>query len=216
MPRDHRPAITPVTHAQAQRATDANALSLGLAGWLTPTTLVTLLPSPNFNDRPDDTAITLLVIHHISLPPGQFGTTHIADLFLNQLDLAADPWCSCLEGLRVSAHFLIDRNGHVTQFVSCDQRAWHAGVSSFDGREQCNDFSIGIELEGTDTEPFTDAQYASLAKLSSCLRARYPLLAVRGHSDIAPRRKTDPGPFFDWRRYAGLANWSEAALPPQT
>lgn len=190
-------------------------MKLNPEGWLTDSPGVTLLPSPNFNNRPEGGAATLLVIHNISLPPGQFGTPHIANLFLNALDLAADPWFSCLENLRVSAHFLIERTGHVTQFVSCNARAWHAGVSSFDGREQCNDFSIGIELEGTDTLPFTDPQYVSLTRLSDCLRGRYPLQAVRGHSDIAPQRKTDPGPFFDWTRYAVLAKWPESALPPR-
>jgi AmpD protein len=156
----------------------------------------------------------LLVIHNISLPPGQFGTPFVADLFLNQLDLQADPWFEeNLQGLTVSAHFVIDRAGHITQFVSCDARAWHAGVSQHAGREQCNDFSIGIELEGTDTLAYTAAQYTALATLTECLRTRYPLTAVRGHCDIAPERKTDPGPAFDWLRYAQLAGWSDAALP---
>jgi AmpD protein len=148
------------------------------------------------------------------LPPGQFGTPYVADLFLNQLDLQADPWFKeNLRGLTVSAHFFIDRDGHVTQFVSCDARAWHAGVSQHAGREQCNDFSIGIELEGTDSLAYTAAQYTALAALTACLRARYPLTAVRGHCDIAPGRKTDPGPAFDWTRYGQLADWSAAALP---
>jgi AmpD protein len=156
----------------------------------------------------------LLVIHNISLPPGQFGTPFVADLFLNQLDLQADPWFEKnLQGLTVSAHFVIDRNGHITQFVSCDARAWHAGVSQHAGREQCNDFSIGIELEGTDTLAYTAAQYSALAALTQCLRSRYPLTAVRGHCDIAPGRKTDPGPAFDWARYAQLAGWPVSALP---
>lgn len=177
-------------------------------GWLAPADNIRLLPSPNFNERPDTADITLLVVHNISLPPGKFGTPYIADLFLNKLDLNADPWFTCLEGLKVSAHFLIDRNGTVTQFVSCNQRAWHAGVSAFEGREQCNDFSLGIELEGTDTEAYTEAQYLTLGNLSTALRARYPLRAVQGHCHIAPERKTDPGPFFDWDRFTAESDWA--------
>lgn len=183
-------------------------------GWLEPAPGVTLRPSPNFNERPADCDVSLLVIHNISLPPGQFGTPYVADLFLNQLDLSADPWFEeNLRGLTVSAHFFIDRSGHITQFVSGDARAWHAGVSRHDGREQCNDFSIGIELEGTDTLAYTEPQYEALSALTQCLRARYPLTAVRGHNDIAPERKTDPGPAFDWAHYAQRAGWSVAALP---
>lgn len=189
-------------------------MKLDAQAWLEPEPGITLRPSPNFNARPTHSDISLLVIHNISLPPGQFGTPFVADLFLNQLDLQADPWFQeNLQGLTVSAHFVIDRDGHITQFVSCDARAWHAGVSQHAGREQCNDFSIGIELEGTDTVAYTAAQYTALAALTQCLRARYPLTAVRGHCDIAPGRKTDPGPAFDWARYAQLAGWSVAALP---
>ncbi len=188
-------------------------MKLDAQAWLEPEPGITLRPSPNFNARPTHSDISLLVIHNISLPPGQFGTPFVADLFLNQLDLQADPWFQeNLQGLTVSAHFVIDRDGHITQFVSCDARAWHAGVSQHAGREQCNDFSIGIELEGTDTVAYTAAQYTALAALTQCLRARYPLTAVRGHCDIAPGRKTDPGPAFDWARYAQLAGWSDAAL----
>ena len=189
-------------------------MKLDAQAWLEPAAGITLRPSPNFNERPTDSDISLLVIHNISLPPGQFGTPFVADLFLNQLDLQADLWFKeNLQGLTVSAHFVIDRAGHITQFVSCDARAWHAGVSQHAGREQCNDFSIGIELEGTDTLAYTAAQYTALAALTECLRARYPLNAVRGHCDIAPGRKTDPGPAFDWDCYAQLAGWSVAALP---
>ena len=189
-------------------------MKLDAQAWLEPAAGITLRPSPNFNERPTDCDVSLLVIHNISLPPGQFGTPFVADLFLNQLDLQADPWFEeNLQGLTVSAHFVIDRAGHITQFVSCDARAWHAGVSQHAGREQCNDFSIGIELEGTDTLAYTAAQYTALAALTECLRTRYPLTAVRGHCDIAPERKTDPGPAFDWLRYAQLAGWSDAALP---
>ncbi len=192
-------------------STSSNLLVLDARGWLAPNANVARQPSPNFNERPQDTAVSLLVIHNITLPPGQFGTPYIADLFLNQLDLTADPWFSNVEGLKVSAHFVIDRLGQITQFVSCDERAWHAGVSSFDGREQCNDFSIGIELEGTDDVPFEDVQYERLAALTQCLRDRYPLTAATGHSDIAPGRKTDPGPHFDWLRFRTLAQWPETS-----
>ena len=192
-------------------STSSNLLVLDARGWLAPNANVARQPSPNFNERPQDTAVSLLVIHNITLPPGQFGTPYIADLFLNQLDLTADPWFSNVEGLKVSAHFVIDRLGQITQFVSCDERAWHAGISSFGGREQCNDFSIGIELEGTDDVPFEDVQYERLAALTQCLRDRYPLTAATGHSDIAPGRKTDPGPHFDWLHFRTLAQWPETS-----
>lgn len=178
-----------------------DAIFLNESGWLTAGENTSLSPSPNFNERPLAEDICLLVIHNISLPPGQFGTPFIRDLFLNQLDLNADPWFACLEGLKVSAHFLIDRKGHITQFVSANARAWHAGVSSFQERTQCNDFSIGIELEGTDTEPYTEAQYRVLQQLTRCLSDRYRLKAIRGHHHIAPERKTDPGESFDWVRF---------------
>lgn len=189
-------------------------MKLDEQGWLEQSASVSRRTSPNFNERPPGTNISLLVIHNISLPPGQFGTPYVADLFLNQLDLKADPWFeNNLRDLKVSAHFLIDRTGHVTQFVSCLARAWHAGVSCHDGRDQCNDFSLGIELEGTDTLPYADAQYEALSALTKCLRKKYPLTAVRGHCHIAPVRKTDPGPAFDWTRYAALAQWPATALP---
>ncbi|MGN6317888.1 1,6-anhydro-N-acetylmuramyl-L-alanine amidase AmpD [Trinickia sp.] len=160
-----------------------------------------VLPSPNFEMRPPLAVPTLIVIHNISLPPGQFGGTAIADLFLNRLDCDAHPYYDAhLRGLRVSSHFVIRRDGVLEQFVSCDQRAWHAGVSSFFGRERCNDFSIGIELEGADTHRFESAQYEALAALVAALTAHYPIDALAGHSDIAPGRKTDPGPHFDWDR----------------
>lgn len=189
-------------------------MKLDAQAWLEPSAGISLRPSPNFNERPASVDVSLLVIHNISLPPGQFGTPYVEDLFLNQLDLKADPWFEKnLQGLTVSAHFVIDRSGHITQFVSCDKRAWHAGISQYAGREQCNDFSIGIELEGTDTTAYTDAQYDALAALTQCLRAHYPLTAVRGHCDIAPGRKTDPGEAFDWTRYGQRGGWPVAALP---
>ena len=190
--------------------TGSTLFTLDMQGWLALSADVTLRPSPNFNERPSDTAVSLLVVHNITLPPGQFGTPYITDLFLNQLDISADPWFVNVDGLKVSAHFVIDRLGHITQFVSCDDRAWHAGASSFEGREQCNDFSIGIELEGTDDVPFEAVQYERLAALTDCLRGRYPLTAATGHSDIAPGRKTDPGPCFEWSHFRALAQWPAA------
>lgn len=157
--------------------------------------------SPNCDARPPGTDITLLVIHNISLPPGQFGGAHINALFTNVLDCDAHPYFDRLRTLKVSAHFLIRRDGALLQFVPTTARAWHAGVSSFDGRERCNDFSIGIELEGCDELPFEPAQYLSLAQLTQALCARHPINAVAGHEHIAPGRKTDPGPCFDWGEY---------------
>ncbi len=159
------------------------------------------LPSPNHDERPDASDISLLVIHNISLPPDEFGGGWIDDLFLNRLDYEAHPYFDGLRELRVSAHCCIFRDGSVTQYVPFDKRAWHAGKSQFQGRERCNDFSIGIELEGCDTKPFTKAQYQRLLRVTRALRVAYPGLTndrIVGHSDIAPGRKTDPGPYFDW------------------
>jgi AmpD protein len=159
-------------------------------------------PSPNCNARPLG-EVSLLVIHNISLPPGQFGTGKVQQFFQNCLPLDEHAYYAGIAHLQVSAHFLVERDGGVTQFVSCNERAWHAGVSSFEGREGCNDFSLGIELEGTDDLPFSEAQYAALVDLSLQLLRAYPALSVAricGHSDIAPGRKTDPGPYFDWSR----------------
>ncbi|MEM1188701.1 MAG: 1,6-anhydro-N-acetylmuramyl-L-alanine amidase AmpD [Pseudomonadota bacterium] len=159
--------------------------------------------SPNFDDRPAGCGPELIVVHNISLPPGRFGTGAIEALFCNQLDCTAHEYYAGLEGLRVSAHFLIDRRGELTQFVSCRRRAWHAGVSSWAGRSRCNDFSLGVELEGTDTKAYDEAQYEALAALVGDLRQRYSTLnaaSIVGHSDIAPGRKTDPGPAFSWPR----------------
>ncbi len=163
--------------------------------------------SPNQDARPDDTDIELLVIHNISLPPGEFGATSIKQFFCNQLDSNDHSFYSEIADLRVSAHLLIDREGRVTQFVPFQKRAWHAGESLFCGRNKCNDFSIGIEMEGTDFENFTDSQYASLSRVTRLLLETYRKMAVDkivGHSDIAPGRKTDPGPCFDWDRYKQL------------
>jgi AmpD protein len=160
--------------------------------------------SPNRDERPAGAKVTLAVIHGISLPPGRFGGDGIERLFTNRLDPAADPFYATIAGLRVSAHFLVRRDGVLVQFVACDERAWHAGVSRFRGRERCNDFSIGIELEGTDETPYESAQYRMLARLLKALARRYPIRHVAGHSAIAPGRKTDPGPAFDWDRLRRL------------
>lgn len=157
--------------------------------------------SPNCDERPAGCEVDLLVIHHISLPPGEFGGAGILQLFTNRLDPTAHPYYETIAAARVSAHFLIRRDGEVLQFVPCGKRAWHAGESSWQGRSRCNDFSIGIELEGTGEVPFTDAQYRRLAVLTRLLKARYPIRDLVGHSDIAPGRKADPGPLFDWARY---------------
>lgn len=160
--------------------------------------------SPNFDDRPAGEQVSLIVVHAISLPPGEFGGDGIERLFTNRLDPGAHPYYAEIQALRVSAHLLIRRDGSVIQFVPFDRRAWHAGVSSWRGRERCNDFSIGIELEGCDDKPFEPVQYRRLAAAVAALRRRYPTLDVAGHADIAPGRKTDPGPHFDWRLLAAL------------
>jgi AmpD protein len=158
------------------------------------------IASPNCDERPNGEAISLLVIHNISLPPGHFGGDGIERLFTNALDLTAHPYYQTLAGVRVSAHFLVRRTGELAQFVSCAKRAWHAGVSAWGGRSRCNDFSIGIELEGTDDMPYAESQYHVLAQLARALHSAYPISDVVGHSDISPVRKTDPGPSFDWSR----------------
>ena len=158
------------------------------------------IPSPNCDDRPPS-AIELLVIHNISLPPDEFGGDGVQRLFTNTLDVAAHPYYQTIVGLKVSAHFFVRRDGQIIQFVSCLKRAWHAGESCWQGVSRCNDFSIGIELEGSDAVPFTDAQYTGLICLTIALRSAYPIRGIAGHSDIAPQRKTDPGSCFDWVRY---------------
>lgn len=166
-------------------------------------------PSPNYDERPDSLDVSLLVIHNISLPPARFGGGYIEAFFQNKLDLKLDSFFETVAELKVSAHFLIARDGVLTQFVSLDKRAWHAGISCFDGRECCNDFSIGIELEGTDTLPYTPEQYRVLVDVTRKIQAVYPAISVEritGHSDIAPTRKTDPGKAFDWSLYRDLLN----------
>ena len=165
---------------------------------------INFLESPNFNDRPVDEDISLLVIHSISLPPKKYNTDHIERFFLNELDFSLHDFYKNIDGIKVSAHVLIKRNGEIIQFVPFNKRAWHAGVSSYKGKNNCNDFSIGIELEGSDDDIFEDIQYEQLSLITSLLITEYDLITkdnIKGHSDIAPERKTDPGVLFDWDRY---------------
>jgi len=187
--------------AEPVRARAARRLEVDPRGTVA---LARQVPSPNHDARPAGTSISLVVVHGISLPPGEFGGDGIDRLFTNRLDPGAHPYYATIAALRVSAHFLVRRDGALVQFVRCADRAWHAGASAWKGRPRCNDFSIGIELEGTDLLPYTTAQYAMLARLVKALRRRYPIEDVVGHSDIAPGRKTDPGPAFDWARLRRL------------
>ena len=171
------------------------------AGWLRRAHSV---PSPNCAPRPEATVVDLVVLHSISLPPGQFGGDGIERLFTNRLDWSGDPYFETIRGLTVSAHFLIRRDGALLQFVSCDDRAWHAGPSSWQGRDGCNDFSIGIELEGLEGERFDERQYPVLGELLRSIQERYPIVAVAGHEHIAPGRKKDPGAGFEWGRLRRL------------
>jgi len=175
------------------------------SGWLTS---AERQPSPHFDERESQTPISLLVVHNISLPPGEFGGPYITDLFLGQLSPDADPFFKEIYQLRVSAHCLIRRDGHVIQYVPFDKRAWHAGVSNYQGREKCNDFSIGIELEGTDDIPYTGKQYDKLTEITALIKRHYPHVEnnIVGHCDIAPGRKTDPGASFDWARFRQSIN----------
>ncbi len=174
-------------------------------GWLDG---VRWLPSPNFGERPAGEPVSLVVIHNISLPPDEFGGNWVEEFFLNRLDPTVNRYFSTIFKLRVSAHFYIRRDGRVVQFVGCDLRAWHAGQSCWCERDHCNDYSVGIELEGSDYQPYAAEQYEALWTLLDALLARYPIAAIAGHCHVAPGRKTDPGPYFDWpalrRRYPGL------------
>jgi AmpD protein len=163
-----------------------------------------VVPSPNFDQRPEGVEIDLIVIHSISLPPGQYGGEGIEQLFTNQLNADEHPYYAQIAGLKVSSHFLIKRDGALVQFVPVAQRAWHAGVSNWQGRERCNDFSIGIELEGDDDTPFEPAQYQTLQGLLKSLVDLWPIKAITSHAHIAPVRKTDPGPCFDWSQVESL------------
>jgi AmpD protein len=175
------------------------------------------VPSPNCDDRPAGVPADLIVVHGISLPPGEYGGPWIDRLFTNSLPRDAHPYFERVADLRVSSHLLVRRDGEVIQYVACHRRAWHAGVSSWQGRDRCNDFSIGIEVEGSDDEPYESTQYAMLARLIASLCRAYPSLSLDrlvGHSDIAPGRKTDPGPAFEWPRLRTLARFEWEVAPP--
>jgi AmpD protein len=169
--------------------------------------------SPNFGPRPAGARVDLIVLHSISLPPGRYGGDEVLRLFTNRLDWDAHPYFAGLRGLEVSAHFYIRRSGELWQFVDCDDRAWHAGASSWRGRSNRNDDSIGIELEGLEGDRFECAQYESLASLCAAIAQRYPITAIAGHEHIAPGRKEDPGPGFDWRRLRKQLGWDRAMFP---
>ena len=181
------------------------------AGWYR---LARRLASPNFGPRPDAALIDLIVLHSISLPPGRYGGDEVQRLFTNQLDWDADPYFDRIRGIEVSAHFYVRRDGALWQFVSCDDRAWHAGRSRWRGRDECNDDSIGIELEGLEGQPFEAAQYETLASLCPALAQRYPVAFVAGHEHIAPGRKQDPGSGFDWPGLQARLGWPETMFPP--
>lgn len=182
--------------------TDTASPEIDAEGWLAG---VRRVASPNCDARPPGEAVRLVVIHAISLPPGKFGGDAIERLFTNRLDADEHPYFRGIADIRVSAHFLVRRDGSLTQFVPTIMRAWHAGVSCWHGREHCNDFSLGIELEGDEARPFEEAQYDRLIRLLRLLAQRFPVDAVVGHCDVAPGRKTDPGPCFDWRRVAAAS-----------
>jgi len=174
------------------------------------------LPSPNVGERPPDALIDLIVLHSISLPPGRYGGGEVQALFTNQLDCSRHPYFAQLQDVAVSAHFYIRRDGELWQFVSCDARAWHAGPSFWRGRANCNDDSIGIELEGLEGERFEAAQYETLASLCPALAQRYPIAFVAGHEHVAPGRKRDPGAGFDWRALRGHLGWPASFFPAET
>ncbi len=180
------------------------------SGWLS---IARRLDSPNFGARPAQAAIDLIVVHSISLPPGTYGGSQVQALFTNVIDWQAHPYFETIRGIQVSSHFYIERNGQLWQFVSVDDRAWHAGTSNFQGRGNCNDFSVGIELEGLEGEFFEPAQYAGLGNLCQQLRASYPISHVMGHEHVAPGRKFDPGPGFDWSRLQATVGWSPQCFP---
>ena len=172
-------------------------------------------PSPNFGPRPVGTAIDLVVLHSISLPPGEYGGPEIEALFTNTLDWDAHPYFQQIRGAEVSAHFVIRRDGALIQFVSCDDRAWHAGRSNYQGRENCNDFSIGIELEGLEGHTFEAPQYETLSSLCAAIAQHYTLHLITGHEHIAPDRKQDPGAGFDWKLLQHSLGWCDAQFPPK-
>ena len=171
------------------------------------------LASPNFGSRPEAARIDLVVIHSMSLPPGEYGNHNVQRLFTNQLDWDAHPYFQSIRGMQVSAHFFISRTGQLWQFVSCDARAWHAGQSSYRGRSNCNDDSVGIELEGLESGRFKDAQYETLSTLCAALMAHYPVVHIAGHEHIAPGRKQDPGSGFEWRKLTHALALNPVCLP---
>lgn len=189
---------------------EGNDTRLWRAGWYQ---FAAPVASPNFGPRPAQAEIDLIVLHCISLPPGQYGGDEVQRLFTNQLDWNAHPYFKSIEGMEVSSHFYIRRQGELQQFVSCDQRAWHAGASSYRGRSNCNDNSIGIELEGVDDGPFDERQYETLTSLCAALLQHYPITRVAGHEHIAPGRKTDPGSGFDWPLLQQALGLSEQIFP---
>ena len=194
-------------------APDSQGTPLWRAGWYGGAQRI---DSPNFGPRPTHSCIDLIVVHSISLPPGHYGGDEITRLFTNQLDWDAHPYFQGIRGLEVSAHFVIRRHGELIQYVSCDDRAWHAGASRYRGRDNCNDDSVGIELEGTEGESFEDAQYESLASLCAALSQHYPIRHVAGHEHIAPLRKKDPGMGFDWLRLRKSLGWAAEYFPEST
>jgi N-acetyl-anhydromuramoyl-L-alanine amidase len=181
------------------------------AGWHA---LARRVPSPNFGPRLPDTHLDLAIVHSISLPPGVYGGDEVERLFTNTLDWDAHPYFDQIRGAEVSSHFFIRRDGELVQFVSVDDRAWHAGKSSWQGRDNCNDHSVGIELEGLEHHPFENAQYEALAKLLADLSATWPIRQTVGHEHVAPGRKQDPGNAFEWARLAALTGWQNDRLPP--
>jgi N-acetyl-anhydromuramoyl-L-alanine amidase len=170
--------------------------------------------SPNFGPRPPDACVDLIVVHSISLPPGEFGGQAVRDFFLNQLDWDAHPYFDTIRGLQVSSHFFIGRSGAIWQFVSVRERAWHAGASHYRGRDNCNDDSVGIELEGIEGGVFTPQQYQSLCDLAQGLKEILPIAHIAGHEHIAPGRKADPGAGFDWKKLQQNLDWPQSFFPP--
>jgi AmpD protein len=209
-----KPLKAPKAHIAAQRTATAMKVeamtTMWHKGWYR---FAKHTPSPNFGSRPDNTSIDLVVVHAISLPPGQYGGPDIEALFTNTLDWDAHPYFQQIRGAEVSAHFLIRRDGALIQFVSCDDRAWHAGTSSFKGRDNCNDFSIGIELEGLDGHSFEDPQYETLSSVCAVVAQHYQLHHIAGHEHVAPDRKRDPGAGFDWPLLQQSLGWADESFP---
>jgi len=200
----------PTTEEEARAAESGDAL--WQAGWYR---FAKALPSPNFGPRPQGAQIDLIVLHSISLPPGEYGGDAVQRLFTNRLDWDAHPYFQSIRGLEVSSHFYVRRNGELWQFVSCDDRAWHAGVSTWRGRGNCNDDSIGIELEGLEGQHFEEPQYETLASLCAAIAQHFPVAYIAGHEHIAPGRKHDPGAGFDWRLLREQLGWKSQMFPEQ-